>query len=316
MLAAGLLLAAGTAAAQQEGAPPAAVAAPADTITDTALLLGASQNRMTVPVSIDTRGPWPFVIDTGAERTVVSRQLAASLGLAAGPMLRVVAMTGPSATPSVIVPGLAVSTLAQPTITAPALEAGNIGAAGILGIDTLQGHSIDIDFDASAMTVHPSRKRRVVAGTRGDEIIVVARSLFGQLIVTDARWRGRRIAVVIDTGSSMTVGNPALLRMMAGRARPIGPTSALSVTGQTLQAQAFMVDDITIGGIGFANVPVAIADAAPFHRFALEKRPALMLGMDTMRLFRRVRIDFANRDVEFTLPRGEGRRLGLGLPGA
>ena len=282
-----------------------------DTVIDTALSLGLSQNRMTVPVSIDTRGPWPFVIDTGAERTVVSRQLASSLGLAAGPPLRVIAMTGLSVVDSVLVPGLGVSTLPQPTITAPALEADDIGAAGILGIDTLQGHSIDIDFDKAAMTVHPSRKHHVSAGEHGDEIVVVAKSLFGQLIVTDAYWRGKRIAVVIDTGSTMTVGNPALLQLMAARARPMGPATALSVTGLTLQAQAFLVNELEIGGIPFANVTVAIADAAPFRRFGLEKRPALMLGMDTLRLFRKVRIDFANRDVEFTLPRGNGERQRL-----
>ena len=282
-----------------------------ETTTDTALLLGTSQNRMTVPVSIGARGPWPFIIDTGAERTVVSRELATTLNLAAGPPLRVVAMTGPSETPSVIVPDLGVSTLAQPTITAPALEERNIGASGILGIDTLQGHAIDIDFDRAAMVVHPSRKRRVVAGAHGDEIVVVAKSLYGQLIVTDARWRGKRIAVVIDTGSTMTVGNPALLAMMGVRARPLGATTAVSVTGETLHAQAYVVDDLGIGGIGFANVAVAIADAAPFRRFGLQRRPALMLGMDTLRLFRRVRIDFANRDIQFTLPRSDGQRLGL-----
>ena len=309
---------AASAAAQQAGTPAAMTPPPplatdttTDTATDTALSLGAAQNRMTVPVAIDTRGPWPFVIDTGAERTVVSRELAATLGLAAGPSLRVVAMTGPSIVPSVLVPALSVSALAQPTIVAPALEERNIGAPGMLGIDTLQGHSIDIDFDRSAMTVRPSRKRHVRAGVRGDEVVVVARSRFGQLIVTDARWRGRRISVVVDTGSSMTVGNPALLAMIGGQARPLGPTAALSVTGLTLQAQAFVVDDVAIGGIGLANMPVAIADAAPFHRFGLRRRPALLLGMDTLRLFRRVRIDFANRDIELTLPRGEGRRLGL-----
>ncbi|WP_174293170.1 aspartyl protease family protein [Sphingomonas bacterium] len=285
-----------------------------DTVTETALLLGTSQDRMTVPVSIGSHGPWPFIIDTGAERTVVSRQLAAQLGLDPGPELRVVAMTGPSAVGSVLIPQLSVSTLVQPTITAPLLEARNIGAAGMLGIDTLQGHSIDIDFDRSAMTVRPSRKRRVVAGSHGGEIVVVARPLFGQLIVTDARWRGKRIAVVIDTGAAMTVGNPALLAMMAGRARPLGPTSSISVTGLTLEAQAYLVSDLTIGGIGLANVPVAIADATPFHRFGLTSRPALMLGMDALRLFRRVKIDFANRDVEFTLPRSAGERLGLVVP--
>jgi len=37
--------------------------------------------RMTVPVSIEGRGPFSFVIDTGAERTVLSRKIATRLAL-------------------------------------------------------------------------------------------------------------------------------------------------------------------------------------------------------------------------------------------
>lgn len=304
------------AAAVAQAGPAAPPGTAAEAVTEPALSLGMAQNRMTVPVSIGGQGPWPFVIDTGAERSVVSHELAESLHLAAGPSLRVVAVTGPSPAPSVLVPALVVSTpaaaIARPaTITAPVMAARDIGAAGLLGIDTLQGHAIDIDVDRSAMTVRPSTRRRVAAGVRGDEIVVVARSLFGQLIVTDARWRGRRIAVVIDTGSAITIGNPALLAMIGARARPLGPANAVSVTGAVLQAQGYSVDDVAIGGISFANMAVAIADAAPFRRFGLQHRPALLLGMDALRLFRHVRIDFANRDIQLTLPRGQARQLGL-----
>jgi len=41
----------------------------------------------------------------------------------------------------------------------------------------------------------------------------------------------------------------------------------------------------------------------PFKRFGLSDTPALMLGMDSLRLFRRVQIDFANREIRLTLPR-------------
>ena len=40
--------------------------------------LGFDDSRMTVPVSIGASGPYRFIIDTGAERTVVSRELAGS----------------------------------------------------------------------------------------------------------------------------------------------------------------------------------------------------------------------------------------------
>ena len=73
--------------------------------------------------------------------------------------------------------------------------------------------------------------------------------------------------------------------------------------GTYLDADYTQVRRITLGGIEMADIPVAFADALPFKRFGLEGKPALMLGMDTLKLFRRVRIDFANREIRFQLPR-------------
>ena len=42
-------------------------------------------SRMTAPVRINGQGPFPFVVDTGANRTVISAELAARLGLSKGP---------------------------------------------------------------------------------------------------------------------------------------------------------------------------------------------------------------------------------------
>jgi hypothetical protein len=47
---------------------------------------------------------------------------------------------------------------------------------------------------------------------------------------------------------------------------------------------------------------VAFADAHPFKRFGLLDRPAMLLGMDTLRVFHRVSVDFAQRKVRFLLP--------------
>lgn len=289
--------------------PPAQLVIPPPTppplpLTDeSVLLLGDVATRMTVPVKIGRRGPWPFVIDTGAERTVVARELAGVLGLASGGDVRVVTMTGTSVVGTTLVPALSVSTITQGTIRAPALEARNMGALGMLGIDVLQGHKVRIDFDRNQMTLQPSIKRRSVSRGTADEIVVTARSLYGQLIVTDAHWRDTRIAVVIDTGSPVTIGNAALRTLIGTRTKPIGPISVISATGQTLVADGHAVDQMELGGIGFSNVPIAFAEVAPFHRFKLDNRPAIMMGMDMLRLFRVVQIDFANREIRFTVPR-------------
>ena len=308
------LIAAGAspAAAQvMPSAAPFAIAnpspAPIPLADDGILAFGDSQARMTVPVTIGARGPWPFIVDTGAERTVVSRELAGVLGLVSGGDVRVTAMTGTSTVGTVIVPALSVSTISRSTIAAPALETRNLGALGMLGLDALQGHSVAIDFDRARMTLRPSRARSLHIVAALDEIVVIAKSLFGQLIVTDAHWRGVRIAVIIDTGSPISIGNHALLAAMTKPPIPLGPLSVVSATGQTLTADAYAVDRLTIGSVDVANVRIAFSDVPPFRRFGLTTRPALMLGMDVLRLFRLVQIDFANREIRFQLPRGMAR---------
>lgn len=297
--------------AQVAPAPPLRIANPApapEPLGDDTLAFGEAEERMTVPVTIGARGPWPFIVDTGSERTVVSRELAGVLGLAAGADVRITAMTGVTTAGTVIVPDVSVSTLSHRTIAAPALERRNMGALGMLGLDALQGHKVAIDFDHDRMTLRPSRNRlHAPEPAAPGEIVIVAKSVYGQLIATDAHWHGVRIAVIIDTGSPISVGNHALFAAITRRPVPLGPLSVLSATGQTMTADAFTVDQLSVGTSEIANLRVAFSDAPPFRRFGLTAKPALMLGMDVLRLFRRVEIDFANREIRFALPRGAAR---------
>lgn len=274
-------------------------------LSDAEVVQLVSQNeRMTVPVRIAEAGPWPFIIDTGAQRTVISRELANVLKLPRGRDVRLTAMTGTSRVATAVIPSIRVSTISGERIEAPALAARHLGAPGLLGIDTLQDKKVTIDFAAQTMTVSPStRRRRSEAGTRGGEIVVVARSYLGQLVITDADYRGKPVRVVLDTGSAVSVGNSAF-RQLVRRARPTRPLSMTSVTGDELHADYTQIDEIRFGTVTFQNLPVAFADAAPFRQFRLEKRPALLLGMDALGLFRRVDIDFANRELRLRKPPG------------
>ncbi len=264
------------------------------------LTFGTAENRMTVPVSIGPSGPYPFIIDTGSERTVVSRELAGVLKLVSGRRVRVTTMAGQSELGTYKLSDIRVSKISPDALEAPAVDATNLGAPGMLGIDALKGHSVSIDFDKNVMEVRTSKKRGF--GGSPDDIVIKAKNLYGQLIVTDARYRGKRISVVIDTGSPVTVGNLALLKRVKTE-KSLGIVSLQAVTGQYLTADYRVIDSLDIAGVGFHQLPIAFADALPFKRFGLTDTPALMLGMDSLRLFRRVQIDFANREIRLTLPR-------------
>ena len=271
----------------------------------TIVTFGDEGTRMTVPVTIADAGPYRFVVDTGAERTVISRQLAQTLGLPAGRDVRVTAMADAVVVGTFRIPSIAVTkakAIGGKAIEAPALEEYNLGAPGMLGIDALQKHALAIDFDKSEMEVIPSARRRT-RDSAPDEIVVRAKSLFGQLVVTDAYYGGTRVKVVIDTGSAVTMGNPALRAKVERRKHPLRPIALMSVTGTYLNADYTQVRRVKLGQIEMADIPVAFADALPFRKFGLSDKPALMLGMDTLKLFRRVSIDFANREIRFVMPR-------------
>ncbi|MBO9714214.1 aspartyl protease family protein [Sphingomonas sp.] len=273
-------------------------------VEGTTLSLGEVDQRLTVPVAVGGQGPYNFIIDTGAERTVVSRELAGTLQLAPGQPVSMVSMTGTNTVSTVIVPELAITSIGdRHTIVAPALEARNLGASGLLGIDTLSKHMVTIDFETGVMTVRKSERRRPAYSHDPGEIVVTAKSQFGQLIVTDAHYGDTRIQVVLDTGSQITMGNQAFQRRVRSRTAAPKTVELTSVTGARMAADYTLVPDINIGGVKFDWMPVAFAEVAPFRKFGLERKPAIMLGMDALRSFRRVEIDFPNRQVRFLMPR-------------
>lgn len=301
LLLAGIMAASPVAAAPEPDAPAAAAAVP----LGEELAFVTDDDRMTVPVQIAGAGPFRFVIDTGAQRSVISRQLAGRLGLPRGRRVRLTAMSGSSDVDTVVIPSLSVSTLGASRVEAPALDAVDMGAIGMLGIDTLQGHALTIDFDREQMAVVPATRQRPRAV--GEEIVIRARSLFGQLVVTDATVMGRKVRVVLDTGTSVSVGNLALKRLLTRRSGGFEEAVFTSVLGDKVVGDYVSVPQMTLGDATITGLPVAFADAAPFRAFGLEQRPALLLGMDALRLFRRVYIDFANRELRLTLPRGTAR---------
>jgi predicted aspartyl protease len=265
--------------------------------------------RMTVPVSIGGRGPYAFIVDTGAERTSIAEELADDLKLGLGSRARLHSMTEVSRIQTVLIPALEVGGRSIRGINAPALERRNIGAEGILGVDTLQTQRVSFDFARQQMTVSLSRKREEVWPE--DTIVITARNRLGHLVLVDASVDGEKVWVILDTGAETTVANSVLRRKLERRGKLLKtwPIELQSVTGGRMAADQSMMRKIRLGGVDINNMPVAFADVHPFRKLGLMKRPALLLGMDALRLFERVSVDFPNRRVRL-LPAGSAERAG------
>lgn len=277
---------------------------PASTATAEIATAPDKTARMTVPVLVNGRGPFPFIVDTGADRTVVSDRLAMALGLRAGHVATLHSMTGQSEVTTVVIDQLQVSTRQATNIFAPALKEEHLGGPGLLGIDSLAKQRVTLDFKAGRMTIQPAEIRpEKLDEDEADVIVVRARRKHGQLILTDAMVGETRVRVVIDTGAQNSVANSALRHQLIRRSTAAPRLiSLIGVTGESMTGEMAILPEMKIGGLTLRDLPVVIADVHPFRKFGLARRPALMLGMDALSTMSRVSIDFQNRTVRFVLP--------------
>ena len=260
------------------------------------------ENRMTVPVKLAGAGPYQFLVDTGADRTAVSRDIVSRLKLASAGGVQLHSISGVSSVGTARINDVQLTRTPEQSIDAAVLESSNMGADGILGVDLLRSQRVVFDFDKQTMSIVP-------AGTPdfGDEpgtIVVRARRKNGRLVVTDAEANGERLTAVLDTGSQVSVGNQALRRRLLGNNLvDVDKRVELeSVTGSKIIGDYMIVRELTIGGIGLTNLAIVFTDAHTFKQLGLDRKPALLLGMNAIRAFKKVTIDFANRKFRVVLP--------------
>ena len=260
-------------------------------------------DRMTVPVRLGGRGPYRFLVDTGADRTAVSTAIAAQLGLESGPMAKMHSITGTSQVRTANVPQLELSHDRVRSVEAPVLEAVHMGADGILGVDSLRSKRVLFDFRKRLISIVPSARRLEIKDR--DAIVVTGKLRRGHLIVTQAKANGVPLTVVLDTGSEITMGNAALRSKLEARRR-LGAAERIemmSVTGDKLVGDAFYIKEFRVGEVVLKNLVVLFSTAPIFRSLNLETKPAVLLGMNAMQAFDRVSIDFARKQLRMDVPR-------------
>lgn len=274
--------------------------------------------RMTVPVRLGKQGPFQFVVDTGANRTVVGVETAQRCGLASDGMAPVHGIVGTQPAPLVKVPHLRVGQVQSVNLSLPVLPAASLGADGLLGIDVLRNRRIRLNFRGNTFEIGPSGRGASVeslgggGGTRIPDvsrgIVVPAQYRSGQLVIFDADVAGVPVRAFLDSGAQITCGNEVLrdllIRERPGLAERMTATQLISATGQTSPAQLASLPRLRLGGMALNNIRAAFAPLHIFSLWGLDDRPAMLVGVDVLRHFDEVSLDFGRRQVTFIRPRG------------
>ena len=258
--------------------------------------------RMTAPVKINGRGPYFFVVDTGANQSVISSEAAAELGLPAGEPIMLHGVASAEAVPTAIAGAVQVGSRMEHDVRMPVLPQAAIGAAGVLGVDRLSRQRLKLDFRARRLTIEASHFETPPPFTSS----LRARQRSGQLTLVDADLAGIPVIAFLDSGAERTIGNPALQELAVLRVPQGGFFDApiVSVTGWTIPSQMAVLPVLRLGPVRLIDITVAFADLHVFRIWQLD-RPAILVGMDVLSVFDSVTLDFGRAEVWFEFyPKG------------
>jgi|SRR5215217_4577211 len=257
--------------------------------------------RMTIAVKLGEAGPFQFVVDTGADISVIASEIADALDLPPGREVRVHGLTGAELVRTVKAPPLGLGSLTLATRDLPAMPRERIGGDGLLGMDVLKNNRLVLDFRNHRMEIRGASSQPLATLDPGF-VAVPADDRYGRLTVIRAVANTVAAKAFVDSGATMSIANPALARAMQAKRRWTEDTPMVEVAGVTdhvISGEGRVVSRLQLGALTFNNVPVVVADLHLFQRWNLGAKPAILLGIDVLRLFARVELDYGRRRMLF-----------------
>jgi hypothetical protein len=252
--------------------------------------------RMTAPIKVDDKGPFAFVVDTGANQSVISDELVTLLGLVRGPMENLNGVAGVQLTATTTA-RLGVGDRPGAEAMLSILPSASIGGLGMLGLDQLENQRLTLDFGAQRLRIEESKR----SWRDPDDVAMAAHRRDGQLTLVDADLAGVPLVAFLDSGAQNTIGNMKLRELATTRS----PTTVwstvpvVSATGQTISADMADLPQLRVGGLRLTDWPVAFADLHIFRMWDLTQIPAILLGVDVLSRFESVSLDFGRAEVRF-----------------
>jgi predicted aspartyl protease len=252
--------------------------------------------RIWAPVYLNGKGPFRLVLDTGASHSAVVAEVVADLGMTSSGAMRLHGVTGSAIVPFITVNTFLVGDMEEQAKMLPIVPDALGGADGVLGMESLEGKRIAIDFMNDKISITHSHATRAAA----DYVTIpLVRSANGLLMAT-AYMGAIRVKVIIDTGGQASVANPALLAALRARHR-MGKMEPSSITGATDDVQpgeATPVPPLTLGPISIQAPFITVSDLHIFERWHMTAEPTMLVGIDILGLLDNMVIDYRRMELQ------------------
>lgn len=262
------------------------------------------QKHLTIEVMIDGKGPFAFVVDTGADRTVISDDVAKVLGLNLGQQVNVQGVVRSVLAQTVRLNRLSFGQFERENLVVPVLPRTLLRASGYLGLDVIDGTRVTFDFKDQALEIDAPRSRFLANYVPPYEARIDAVGRYGHLRSVDCRVDGISTTTFLDTGAEISLGNSKLFEALMERDPKYATPQTLplsGVTGGFIQGRVTTIHQMRFGSLIFGDCDIAIADLEIFDIWGLSEQPALLIGMNFLRGFDRVAIDYGLKELRFDM---------------
>ena len=253
-------------------------------------LAGGAQPLILLPVRVNGRGPFEFILDTGAGTSLLSSELAAQLAVKI-----IGSKDGQSAGGKVAVSLAKVDSLAVAETKVEDVDVGivdlsrigkTVGAQidGDLGYNFLEHFRVTIDYRECEIRFEDPK--RVESFARGAQTEVSMR-LAGPakpLILVDVHANGcGPFQVAVDTGTSTTAIAPELAQQLGLKPSPVG---AGTTGGAPVDFHAGSLQSFQLGGARIDNMPVVVADFFTMLNAAIGAKLDGIVGYNFLRNYK------------------------------
>jgi len=258
-------------------------------------LAGGAQPLILLPVQVNGKGPFQFILDTGAGTSLLSSELAKQLKVSI-----ISTKEGQSAGGKVSVSLAKVDSLALGAAKIDEVDVGivdlshigkTIGAKidGDIGYNFLKHFRIAIDYQSCDIRFDDPTRIESFGRSAKTEVPMRLASLAKPLLLVDVHANRRGpFQFAIDTGTSTTAISPEIARQLGLKS---SPTGSGTTAGAQVSVAAGSLKSLQLGGARIDDLVVVIADFFAMLSQAVGARLDGIVGYNFLRNFKVV-IDY------------------------
>lgn len=260
-------------------------------------LAGGAQPLILLPVAVNDRGPFDFILDTGAGTSLLSTELAKQLEVKIIGAKEGESAGGKISVSLAKVDSLGVGETRLPNVDVGIVDLSHIGRTvgaridGDLGYNFIKHFRITIDYRKLEMRFEDPKRVEYFGNAPLTAVPMRLANPAKPLILVEVHANGRGpFQFAIDTGTSTTAITPELARQLGVNSSPIGAATTggvhVPVTGGTLAS-------FHVGGARIENSSVVVADFFTMLSQAIGTRLDGIVGHNFLRNYT-VAFDYPN----------------------